>query len=103
KDAERLFWLGCKHYWQGDHDEALVHVEAATELFADDARFWYYRALSESALGLERRGRAVVWAAGGGAPGPGAGGAAAPAGPAGVQGERRMWLREALEVARAAR
>jgi hypothetical protein len=100
KDAERLFWLGCKHYWQGDLEEALAYVEAATELFEDDARFWYYRALSESALGQEKRAdeslRRAVELHLRGLPAASAISQALER----VQGEPRMRLREALNSAR---
>jgi tetratricopeptide (TPR) repeat protein len=69
-DAPELYRRGYALYWQGDWAGALPYFEAATRL-ADDARYWYYRALAERALGnhagaarslrrandLERRGR----------------------------------------------
>ncbi len=103
KDAERLFWAGCKYYWQGEYDEALAHVDAATELFADDARFWYYRSLSEAALGLEKRAesslRQAVQLHLRGLPSAAAISQALER----VQGEPRMRLREALDAAQASR
>ncbi len=69
-DAPELYRRGYALYWQGDRSGALPYFVAATRL-ADDARYWYYRALAERALGnpgeaarslrrandLERRGR----------------------------------------------
>ena len=103
KDAERLFWQGCRYYWQGETEEALAHVEAATELFENDARFWYYRSLAEAALGQDRRAGASLKQAVDlhlrGLP------AASSISQAleRVQGEPRMQLRQALEQARAGR
>jgi hypothetical protein len=59
-----LFWAGHALYWRGEHEEALVRFEAAVKLSGRDARFWYFKGLTESALGEERRsaeslGRAV--------------------------------------------
>src|SRR5262249_24160480 len=49
-DASRLFWKGYGLYWQGKYGEALVLFEAAVQVNDKDARFWYYRSLSESAI-----------------------------------------------------
>jgi hypothetical protein len=49
-DAPGLYWLGLRLYGERDHAEALAHFEAAS-FVADDARYWYFRALSERALG----------------------------------------------------
>src|SRR5206468_2848701 len=53
EDALGLFWQGYKRYWRGEHGEAWVYFEAATRLI-DDARYWYYRALAERALGQSK-------------------------------------------------
>jgi hypothetical protein len=56
EDAPKLFWQGCGLYWRRDYAEALACLEAATKL-ADDARFWYFRALAERAQGQSARAR----------------------------------------------
>lgn len=50
-DAPGLFWAGVGRYFQRDHTEALAYLTAATTLDTGDARYWYYRSLSERALG----------------------------------------------------
>ena len=50
-EAGRVFWVGYRSYWQGDYDRALAGFDAAVRLDAQDARFWYYKALAERALG----------------------------------------------------
>jgi hypothetical protein len=55
KDAEPMFWKGCRLYWDGQHAEALPLFEAATQLNDQDARFWYFRSLAESALGQAKQ------------------------------------------------
>jgi hypothetical protein len=50
--GQELYWHGYKLYWESDYAEAWKYFEAATRM-ADDARYWYYRALSERALGDE--------------------------------------------------
>ncbi|MFO0879068.1 MAG: hypothetical protein U0840_17125 [Gemmataceae bacterium] len=52
KDAEPLFWKGYRFFWENKMVEAQAQFEAATSLFENDARFWYFRSLAESALGL---------------------------------------------------
>jgi hypothetical protein len=53
-DAPALFWRGYKHYWRAEYGAAVVYFEAATILVEEDARYWYYRALSERSLGESR-------------------------------------------------
>jgi tetratricopeptide (TPR) repeat protein len=50
-EAGRVFWVGYRSYWQGDYDRALAGFDAAVRLDEQDARFWYYKALAERALG----------------------------------------------------
>ncbi|HVS37236.1 MAG TPA: hypothetical protein VMS17_16865 [Gemmataceae bacterium] len=50
-DAIRTFWIGYRSYWQGDYDRALASFDAAVRVNDQDARFWYYKALAERALG----------------------------------------------------
>jgi tetratricopeptide (TPR) repeat protein len=102
-DAEPLFWKGCRLYWDGEHAEALARFEAATKLNGQDARFWYYRSLAESALGRAkvaeasaRRGAELQLA---GLPSQDSIRQALER----VQGEPRARLRQALESQRAAR
>ena len=47
EEAERLFWVGYRSYWQGDYDKALVSFDGAVRIDDRDARFWYYKALTE--------------------------------------------------------
>ena len=49
--AARVFWVGYRSYWQGDYDQALAGFDSAVRLDDEDARFWYYKALAERALG----------------------------------------------------
>ncbi len=51
EEAVRVFWVGYRSYWQGDYDKALTSFDSAVRLDEDDARFWYYKALAERALG----------------------------------------------------
>jgi hypothetical protein len=50
-DAIDLFWQGYSLYWKQEYGEAREYLVAATRLNGEDARFWYYRALTEVALG----------------------------------------------------
>jgi hypothetical protein len=54
KDPSALYWRARSLYWQGDVEMALALLIRATELDAQDARYWYFRALAERALGLMR-------------------------------------------------
>ena len=52
-EGDRLFWVGYRSYWQGDYDKALVSFDGAVRIDDRDARFWYYKALTERAgLGI---------------------------------------------------
>ncbi len=59
-EADRLFWVGYRSYWQGDFDKALVSFDGAVRIDDRDARFWYYKALTERALGNFGRADASV-------------------------------------------
>ncbi len=59
-EADRLFWVGYRSYWRGDFDKALVSFDAAVRIDDGDARFWYYKALTERALGDFDRADASV-------------------------------------------
>jgi outer membrane biosynthesis protein TonB len=52
-DADTLFWRGYKLYWQRQYPAALESLSAAVDVRAGDARYWYYKALTERALGDE--------------------------------------------------
>lgn len=54
KDAEKLFGRGYQLFWAEEYGEALPLLVAASELAEEDARFWYYRSLTESALGQDK-------------------------------------------------
>jgi hypothetical protein len=54
KDPSALYWRARSLYWQGDVEMALALLIRATELDAQDARYWYFRALAERALGQIR-------------------------------------------------
>ncbi len=58
-DAPLLFWSGYTLYWNEEHEEALVRLDAAVKLDAD-ARSWYFKSLTETALGEERAARASL-------------------------------------------
>lgn len=60
KDAPDLFWRGYRAYYRGDVHVALEHFKAATKLADDDARYWYYLALSERAFGNEEAAEKAV-------------------------------------------
>lgn len=51
KDPSALYWRARTYYWQGDKGAALALLIRATELDAQDARYWYFRALAERAVG----------------------------------------------------
>jgi tetratricopeptide (TPR) repeat protein len=53
-DPEDVFWRGYRLYWQRRYQDALDMLDAAVELRGNDARFWYYKALAERALGQDR-------------------------------------------------
>jgi tetratricopeptide (TPR) repeat protein len=53
-DPEDLFWRGYRLHWERRYLDALDMLEAAVELRGNDARFWYYKALTEKALGQDR-------------------------------------------------
>src|SRR5262249_25080764 len=50
-DASRLFWKGYDLYWGRDYAAAKEYLAAAAKLGMKDARLWYYKSLTESALG----------------------------------------------------
>jgi hypothetical protein len=56
-DPERLYRQARTYYWQGDSEAALVLLTRAIALNAQDARFWYFRALAERSLGDETAAR----------------------------------------------
>jgi tetratricopeptide (TPR) repeat protein len=93
--APELYWAGYNLYRQRDYAEALRYFEAATRLADNDARYWYYRALSERALGDEDGARRSARRAGElhrqGKPRADVVGLALEQ----VQGPLRLWLREA--------
>ena len=49
--AEMAFGRGYELYWGGHYSEALLWFDAAISRERSDARFWYYKGLSEAALG----------------------------------------------------
>jgi hypothetical protein len=51
KEPLPLYWRARSFYWQGDAEMALALLIRATELNPQDARYWYFRALAERALG----------------------------------------------------
>lgn len=65
-DADTLYGRGRRRYLDGRPTEAVAILKAAIRKNADDARMWYFLALSEKSLGLTddatesaRRGQAV--------------------------------------------
>lgn len=50
-DASKLFWKGYEAFHGRDYASAWQKFEAATRMGPGDARYWYYRALAERALG----------------------------------------------------
>jgi len=65
-DADTLYGRGRNRYLEGRPAEAVAILKAAIRKNADDARMWYFLALSEKSLGLTddatesaRRGQAV--------------------------------------------
>jgi tetratricopeptide (TPR) repeat protein len=52
RDADAIFWRGYELYWAGRYEEALELFDEAVEARGDDARYWYYRALTEKVLGI---------------------------------------------------
>lgn len=103
KDAEPMFWKGYRLYWDGQHAEALPLFEAATQLQDQDARFWYFRSLAESALGQAKKAEESARQGADlqlrGLPSQAAISQALER----VQGESRAALRRALDARRAAR
>jgi tetratricopeptide (TPR) repeat protein len=96
-DAPKLFWRGYNLYWQGEYEAAWQRFDAAARLADDDARYWYYKALTELALGRDddaaksrQRGAELQVRA---RPSAEAIGRALER----IQGPRRMWLREGLD------
>jgi hypothetical protein len=57
-DPELLYRQARTSYWQGDSEAARELLTRAIELDAQDARFWYFRALAERALGDQTAARA---------------------------------------------
>src|SRR5262249_5951074 len=57
-DPELLYRQARTSYWHGDSEAARELLTRAIELDAQDARFWYFRALAERALGDQRAARA---------------------------------------------
>src|SRR5262249_15562170 len=98
-DATRLFWKGHDLYWERPYAQGLEYFRGAAKLKIRDARMWYFKGLTELALGddeaatssfkvgaeLERIGR----------PGPEAVGLALER----VQGAARAKIRAAREAA----
>lgn len=97
-DAPKMFWLGYRLFWQGEHESAWRQFDAAARLADDDARYWYFKALTEQAMGRNdeavksrRRGAELQATA---KPNAEAVGRALER----VQGPQRMWLREGLDT-----
>jgi hypothetical protein len=97
-DAPKMFWLGYRLFWQGEYEAAWRQFDGAARLADDDARYWYFKALAEQALGREddavksrRRGAELQAVA---KPSAEAVGRALER----VQGPQRMWLREGLDT-----
>jgi hypothetical protein len=66
RDPDVPFWRGYNLYWQRQYPAALAEFVAAVELRDNDARYWYYKALAERAVGLEAEAlaslrRAAEW------------------------------------------
>jgi hypothetical protein len=66
RDPDVPFWRGYNLYWQRQYPAALAEFVAAVELRDNDARYWYYKALTERAVGLEAEAlaslrRAALW------------------------------------------
>jgi hypothetical protein len=66
KEPVPLYWRARSFYWQGDAEMALALLIRATELNPQDARYWYFRALAERALGememaKDSARRAAAW------------------------------------------
>src|SRR5262249_40447003 len=57
-DATTLFWKGYEAFHDKEYASAWKSFEAATRLSNGDARFWYYRALAERALGDKKAAEA---------------------------------------------
>ena len=62
-DAVKAFGAGYDLYWTGHPAEALAAFQAAVDLSRDDARFWYFKGLAESALGDTQSAEASIWQA----------------------------------------
>jgi hypothetical protein len=60
RDASDLYYKGVGLYWQRSYASALEYLEAATSLADEDARFWYYRTLTELALGNQQAARSSL-------------------------------------------
>jgi tetratricopeptide (TPR) repeat protein len=54
------FWHGYGLYWQRDYQKALEFLDTALDLDREDARIWYYKGLSELALGNEAAAREAI-------------------------------------------
>jgi hypothetical protein len=57
-DPDLLYRQARTFYWQRDSEAALELLTRAIELNAQDARFWYFRALAERGLGDQTAARA---------------------------------------------
>jgi tetratricopeptide (TPR) repeat protein len=53
-DPEALFWRAYQQYWNRRYEDALETLDAAISINGKDARYWYYKALAERALGYGR-------------------------------------------------
>jgi len=51
EQATELYGMGYHEFYRGNHEEALAYFAEAIDSIEDDARVWYYKGLSEAALG----------------------------------------------------
>jgi hypothetical protein len=58
--AVRAYGAGYELYWSGRYTEALAEFQKAVDSSDGDARFWYYRGLTELALGDYRSAEASI-------------------------------------------
>jgi hypothetical protein len=66
REPSPLYWRARTFYWQGDAEMALALLTRAIELNPQDARYWYFRALAQRALGememaKDSARRAAAW------------------------------------------
>ncbi|MCR9116448.1 MAG: hypothetical protein NXI22_05780 [bacterium] len=53
ESAEFAYGEGCHRFWEGEYETALKFFSEATASDSSDARYWYYKGMTETLLGSD--------------------------------------------------